>query len=400
MLRRVATALLLTTGISIAAVTSASADSPPPHQVLSNFENYFGASLARDCGFSQPVPGKPGTSLWLFCDTPEFGYNSTTHTWGFITFIPGSTAAEGPTAPNLVPTDLSELTSANTPLPAFPNHDGPAQFLPTPSGLVTDQGTPCVTIPGRQYPASWISGVTRDPATPSDLLISFDNYCVQADAKPPYLPEGFDLAVYDPATNAVTSTAVFTSDTAGGLPAPQVLNSPVLDGSYLYFFNYFCKDPYLTCGASSKNAVYVARVRATPAAWKNPAAYQWATGKGTWSSSASKAKTVIPGVRALGGISAGNYHSVGQPYVLIAQTSIGGNFTVYEASSPAGPWKVKLTGTVPCTSGPPGSTTLCHAIIGHPDLSTRASLFISFLNPGAGPSFNPDGHVEVAAFAW
>jgi hypothetical protein len=54
---------------------------------------------------------------------------------------------------------------------------------------------------------------------------------------------------------------------------------------------------------------------------------------------------------------------------------------------------VKTTGTVPCTAG----TNICHALIGHPDLSTRKSLLISFLNPGAG---NPDGHVEVAAFPW
>jgi hypothetical protein len=388
MLRRIITVLILIAGVTLAPILTARADTSPPGQVLSNFETYFGASLARDCGFSQPLPGEQGTSLWLFCDTPVFGFNSQKQ-WGFLYFIPGSTAAEGPTTRGEVPTDLSELPSTGTPLPVFPDHDAPAQFLPTPAGLVTSEGGTCGPAP--IYAASWIYGVTRDPAQPSDLLITFDNFCVQGAFN--FHPEGFGLDVYDPSTNTVVSHTVFKEDTTTGLTPQQVLGSPVISGGYLYLFGLLCKDPANTCPANSANAVYAARVRATPGAWDNAADYRWFAGGGHWSASPGAAKSVIPGVQPLGEVSTEDFRSVGQGFVLLVQTSLSGAFTAYESSSPAGPWRVKTTGTVPCTAG----MTLCHALIGHPDLSTRQSLLVSFLNPGAG---NPDGHVEVAAFPW
>jgi hypothetical protein len=353
--------------------------------VLSNYETSTGNSLARDCGFSQPIPGKPGNSLWLFCDTPTYGYNSSKQ-WTLIGFITGSTAAASPTTPGQVPTSLSELTSTGKALPAFPNQDAPAQFLPTPTGLVTTAGAAC-TSPS--YAASWINGVTDDPAQPSDLLIVYDNFCVQSSFG--FTPEGFGIAVWNPATNSIVNTTVYAN--TKGLTPPEVLGSPIISGSYLYLYNFNCADSSITCPANSANAVYVARVPDTPTAWDNPADYQWYAGSGTWTSNPAAAQTAIPGVQPVGGISAGYYPSVGQGFVIIVQTSIGGAFSVYESTTPVGPWTLKTSGTVPCTSG----TTLCHAIIGHPDFSTTSSLMISFLNPGAG---NGDGHVELADFPW
>ena len=399
MLRRIIIVLILVLGASAASLTRASADSAPPSQVLSNFENHFGASIARDCGFSQPLPGQRGTSLWLFCDTPVYGFAPGGGPWGLTEFITGSSAAEGPATRGLVPTDLSELTSANTPLPAFPNVDGPERFLTVPSGLVTAEGTACGAT-SASYAASWISGVTRDPALPADLLISFDNYCVEGAFN--FHPEGFGLAVYDPATNALTSRLVFSADTTAGLTAPLVLGSPVSDDGYLYLYNYVCASESYTCGASPGNAVYLARVPADPSAWDDSAAYQWFVRPGTWSSAPASAGSVIPGDTAIAGIDVGDFRSVGHGFALIAQESLEGAFTVYQARSPAGPWKVTTTGTVPC----PADTIDCHAIIGHPELSTRGSLLISFFNPGAVPFYNPsapastDGHLEIAAFPW
>lgn len=397
MLRRVITILVSLTAIVFVPVVTANADAAPPAQVLSNFENYFGSDITRDCGYSQPVPGESGTSLWLFCDTPWYGVLPN-GTWGLAGFITGSTAAEGPTEPGEVPTDLSELTSVNTALPTFPNHDGPEQFLPPPTGLVTSSGTACGGTSG-SYPARWISGLTQDAADPSDLLISFDDYCVQGAET--FLAEGYGLAVYDPETNQASIVTVFSSPTVTGIDAQEDLGSPVFSGNYLYLFNYVCPDPGITCPASPQDAVYAARVSANPADWDTPADYHWFAGSGAWSSSPGAATSVIPGVQPLGGISAGDYASVGEGFALITQTSLGGGFTVYTAKSPAGPWKEKLTGTVPCASGTAG---LCHAIIGHPDLSTSSSLLVSFWNPGAAPEYAPsepaEGHVEVAAFTW
>lgn len=398
MLRRVITVFVLIAGVSLIPLLPADAAAPPPHQILSNYENFSKASLARDCGFSQPVPGKHATSLWLFCDTAVYGFNSS-HVWGLTGFITGSTAAEGPATPDRVPTGLSELTPANTRLPRFPNHNAPARFLTVPSGLVTQAGATCGAT-NASYAASWISGVARDPASPSDLLISFDNYCVEGALT--FHPEGFGLAVYNPTTNRLSSRLVFKADTNTGLTAPRVLGSPVVFRGYLYFFNYQCVSSQVTCAANPKNAVYLARVRATPTAWDNPSSYRWFAKPGTWTSSPGKAGSVIAGATVLGGLNVGDYRSLGQGFVMIAQESIVGAFTVYEASSPAGPWRVKTKGTVAC----PADVFGCHAIIGHSELSTRKSLLISFYNPGAVPFYNPtapastDGHLELAAFPW
>jgi hypothetical protein len=87
--------------------------------------------------------------------------------------------------------------------------------------------------------------------------------------------------------------------------------------------------------------------------------------------------------------------------VLIEQTNIVGGFTVYQASHPSGAWREKMSGTVPCMIK---GDSFCRAIIGHPELSTRSHLLVSFFNPGALPHYNmsagAEGHVEVAAFPW
>jgi hypothetical protein len=49
---------------------------------------------------------------------------------------------------------------------------------------------------------------------------------------------------------------------------------------------------------------------------------------------------------------------------------------------------------VPCTDGTEhGAEGLCRALIGHPELSTRSRLMISYYDPG-------NDHVDVAAYPW
>jgi hypothetical protein len=386
--RRLLFVLVVFTGVAFAAPVTAVADTSPPSQVLSNFENVTGDSIARDCGFSQSLPAKPGTSIWLFCDSPVYGFKG--GKWHLVSFITGSTAAEGPVTPGKVPTRLSELTSTGTPLPAFPNHNAPQRFLSVPKGLVTKAGGACGAT-SASYAASWIYGVTRDAARPSDLLISFDNFCVQGAFT--FTPEGFGLAVYDPANNTVVSRTVYTALNPTGLSAQQVLGSPVFSGSYLYLFGFRCADPGTVCPASSRDAIFLARVPAKPASWDTARDYQWFVRPGVWSRSPKAAGSVIPGARPLGGVNVTDFSSLKQGLVMIEQTTIGGGFTAYQAGSPAGPWRQKTAGTVPCGHG---STGVCHALIAHADLSNSDKLLVSFFNPASGPK----GHLEVAAFAW
>src|SRR5260370_22208369 len=249
------------------------------------------------------MPPDPSIGVWLFCDTAVTGANSQLQ-WRWLAQINGTTGAEGPAHPGEVPNALSELATPGSGMPAMPNHDGPAQFLPAPSGLVTSGGLSCDVTNGA-YPASWISGVTQDAANPSDVLISYDNYCV------PIMPssneltgEGFGLAAYDPASNTLDSqVTVFAS--SGGQPlGPQLLlGSPLFSGAPLFLFaSYFPHHNHvgLACTAGSGgNAVYLARVGATPASWQGASDFRWYAGACRWPTSASSATPVIPAATPL-----------------------------------------------------------------------------------------------------
>ena len=94
------------------------------------------------------------------------------------------------------------------------------------------------------------------------------------------------------------------------------------------------------------------------------------------------------------GISVGDYAADGHGLVMVEQTSLAGGFQVWQARSPAGPWRRIITGVVPCSQGAQrGPEALCRAVIGHPELSTRGQLLISYFDPG-------NDHVDVSAYPW
>jgi hypothetical protein len=361
----------------------------PPTPVLSSVERSGRVSLARDCGYSAPLPADPGRSLWLFCDTGVYVRDAGRPGWSLQRFITGSTAAvgAGPAGPgpaDRAPGVLSEVaTPGAAAAPGAARTGGtPAPFLAHPAGLVMPDGLPC-GLDG-SYPASWVSGVTRVPSAP-DLLITFDNYCVLSGAGG-FLREGFGLAEYDPATGTVSSdVTVFGTGAAATL-----LGSPVFSGRYLYLYGPACAGPK---DGRCAGTMFEARVPASPAAWTDPLSYQWLA-KGPWTSDAAAAAPVIAGPGPAG-VSVASFAGVGRGFVLIEQTNIEGAFTVYRSASPAGGWRPVRSGRVPCRDGA-GYANFCRAIIGHPELSTPGQLVLSYFDPAAGPR----GHVIVAGFRW
>jgi hypothetical protein len=382
-------------GLGAACAAPAPPPQPPSWLVQSNYQRVTGDAVRRDCGYSTPLPGKPGWSIWLFCDTVVTSADGN----AVERLILGTdTAAEGPYQAGRAPGWLTEVPTPPTPTTRPPHRlalspgTAPQPFLPAPDGLELPGGLlPCAG-PG-SYPAAWISGVVRASSSGAagQLLIAYDDYCVNGSADAP-TAEGFGLVSYDPAGNALGPvTLVFRSGFGLPLSPQQVLGSPIVgaDG-YLYLFG-FCQaaPPPAGCGAGQ---VFLARTVATPASWGNPFGYQYWTGDG-WAAQPAAAGSLLPAAHPLG-VSVGDYAADGHGLVMIEQTSLNGGFQAWQARSPAGPWRRLLAGRVPCTRGTePGTDGLCRALIGHPELSTRSDLLISYYNPG-------NGHVGVAAYPW
>ena len=117
--------------------------------MLSNYERSTGDTIRRDCGYSSPLPGRPGWSIWLFCDTAVISGQART----IKRLILGTgTAADGPYQAGQVPAWLSEVPTPPTQL-AMPSSAAPQPFLPAPHSLqLPGSMRPC-TGPGA-YPAA------------------------------------------------------------------------------------------------------------------------------------------------------------------------------------------------------------------------------------------------------
>ncbi len=375
----------------IASSATAQADDPPPAPVRSEFENYWGAGLHRDCGFAQPVPGQSGQAFWLFCDT------AVTNLWGEPAgFIPGSTAARGPFTPGMVPTVLSELPTPPAAVPAMPNHNGPAQFLPTPTGLYERNGTtPCGTSTGPDdpidsYPASWISGLTTIPST-NRFLITYIDVCVQTGWV--FVVSRFGMVEYTPSTNTLSGqTTVFSAAPGADLPLQQQnLGSPIFgsDGN-LYVFSKHCTaaDAFTRCTGGS---IWEARVASGSRG--TASAYRWRNGS-SWVTSAASATSIVSGATPTD-ISVHSYANVGRGIVIVENNSLGGDYRLFSASTPSGTFSA-LGGPRNTGGGcevPPGVDDFCHAMIGHPELSTTSQLAISYYAV-------EDRHVRVTTSPW
>jgi len=367
--------------------TACGSGRPPPRLVTSRYETATGHRIVRDCGFSVPLPGQARRSLWLFCDTAvtarggrELGYP----------ILGAGTAAEGPYTAGRGPGVLSELATPGTdPAGAsgaglLPALAAPQPFLPLPASLTRPASTVPCSAGSRIYPARWVTGAAREPGSSGHVLISYTDYCVSGGDT--FTAEGFGLLDYDPAANALGPPApVFTAQPGQLLPQPQALGSPVFRGGYLYLFGW--------CGPGcDRGGVFLARTRAVAAAWDNGFTYQYWTGLG-WSADPSHAAP-LSGYREPVGVSVADYSAEGHGLVMIEQTSAGGDFSLWQAPAPTGPWRQIQSGRVPCTAGQrTRPVDLCRALIGHPELSTGDELLMSFYNPG-------DSHVEVATFGW
>lgn len=360
----------------------AAADVAPPANELSQFETHWGASLARDCGFSRRLPS--GQALWLFCDTAIYDFT------GKLTgFIAGTTAAEGTFSAGRVPTGLVEVPTPPGALAGRSPFIGPARFLPNPSNLVRANGTAC-TNSSAGYPAAWASGMAQEPGGSSRLVITYMEVCVDNGA---LLVEGFGLVEYDSANNTIVSgpTEVFRAAPGTQLPAQQQLGSPIFSGGSLFLFSSVCdSSAFGACGAGR---IFLARVGGTPSSWQHGQNYAyWTSGSPTWTSNFQLAQSVISGATPLA-VTVDSYP--GKGLAIVEETTIGGAFRIWKAPAGTftGAWTLGPTrSSLPGCDGGSG-LNLCRAMTGHPEISTTSTLLMSYFDPASN-------HVTVVGIPW
>lgn len=340
--------------------------------------------IGRDGGHS--VAFSSTQALWLFGDTGQRNGPA---------FLALGSAAIGPYQAGVAPSALNELP--RPPSPPQPGLTSPANFFPAVQGLLTPDDPPvaCGSSGSNSYAAAWASGGARIPGTNRVMLI-WAELCVAIGEGRGWPVERLRMAEYDPATNQFVRFATpFVADPLPqGLPATKQVSNPVFGGDgFLYLF-----------GASREpSSIFVARVSANPAAWNNPANYQWwgrpGGGLARWTTDHTSAISVVAGVEPWG-VHIADYTAVGggKKLAMIVKDSFfdSPHFRLYTADTPLGPWSAGPAGRVPdhCQGGGFG----CYAFHGHPELSTAESFVFSWFSPG---DRNPDGgHVRLGTIRW
>jgi hypothetical protein len=348
--------------------------SPSAPPVLSTYEN-SSRWVSRDDGVSVSLPN--GTDLWIFGDTAVFQSNGS-GPMAMTRLIRGGTAAAGSYTPGRIPSSLEEVPSPGHP-PALSPNNPPAPSMPTPTDvyLPNGSGNRCTTGPG-QYSARWAMGAVIIPQTP-EVLITYTEVCVTNGGA--ISAEGWGFLEYNWRTGAIDAGPddVFRPLRSGvPLPSHLSLGNPVITGNQVTLYSATCTKLFVGCGAGQVYATTLADDRATLA---NQASYHVApiaTDRSTAWHPVGLAVTAYPDV----------------PYRMIETTAITGTYDVLTATTPAGPWHLETTGTVPgCQSLARG---FCYGLIGHPELSTSSQLVITYYDPGTGPPTNlggPAGHL-------
>jgi hypothetical protein len=330
-------------------------------------ETASGAVLERDAGISVALPN--GRDLWIFGDTSSFSAASSSSS----AFIGGSTAAKGKYVPGKTPSALKDVQAAG----ATPTT--PSQFIPTPTDTVMPDGSgrACTPANGAIYSARWPTGAALLD-DPKQLLVTYTDVCVTSTTS--FTVEGWGFMIYSWRNAKIKAGPydVFPPAQNGAPLSPdRSYQSPIVSKGQITLFTSQCASLFIACNSGSVSATTIPD---NPLAMAVPASY---VAQPAVTDGATAWKPVNVSVAA---------YPTGLR--LIEQTSIGGTFIVFSATSPTGPWHAFYSGTLPgCSSTPKG---FCYAFVGHPELGNNSTLTVSYFKPDSPQNANV-GHVDLAA---
>jgi hypothetical protein len=352
-------ATALTVGVVGSAVTlcvPGGAASAPPKllgPVLSHAENAT-TTLARDGGFSVPLPN--GYDFWVFADTPRYEFRR--NRWEIAGFIAGSTAGMARFTPGkTLRNRISEIRSGAR----LRRTNEPAQFMSTPVAYMPDgSGRRCRAKKGESnaFSVRWPTGAALMPDK-ANVLVTYAVVCVFNAYS--FTAQGWGFALFDYRRQRFSHgpTDVVEAERSGtAIPPEAMWGSPIIVNRRVTFFAWSC------CTGPS---VYSATMDATVPALTRRASY---------------VPEPVPGLPMTYNIHVAprsKTHDMFSMYVLSGRR---GEYLLYAASSPNGPWSQVGSGVLPrCDKRAFG----CHSIALHPELSPAGRLVISYYLADFGP---------------
>ncbi len=331
-------------------------------------------SWGRDGGISVPLPG--GRDLWIFADTPRYQYMQ--GKWKLSGFVYGSSAAElGYTQGHRLAGPLYEIVPGHRPSP----RNQAAQLIPSPRLYLPDgSGRACNKANGGYAAAAvrWATGAALLPDQ-TNVLISFLDVCVTSPSV--YAAQGWGFTEFNWKTNRLSVAPVDVippSKSGAEIPSSHYFGSPVIQGNKVTFFSETC--------CSRGSAILRTTLPATTAALRNRASY------------APKPISGLPATFALSVVPPSRFSS---RFLMYWMSGLKGQYRIYTAPEPWGPWTRKASGSLPrCGSNP---YSCRNSVNMHPELSSSSQLLVSYYFPGYGPGIatkHPYPHLPLGHVVW
>ncbi len=171
---------------------------------------------------------------------------------------------------------------------------------------------------------------------------------------------GFALFNYKKRKFSVAPTDVIPARRNGAeLPSTQMYVAPIVVGRNVTFYSWAC--------CSGESGVYATTVKAKPKALKRRTSY---------------VPELLPDVPPTFNVHVANRSKTHSTFTMFVPSGALGEYSIFVASSPLGPWSATASGVLPhCDEGP----DICNSMALHPELSPAGRLVVSYHLGNYGP---------------
>lgn len=336
---------------------------PGARHLMSSFEYVGRGRVVRDGGWSEVIPGTSEV-LFAFGDGGlQFGTGSSR---GLHHPVFHSSLATTPKVGGLPGLLTERPNPEGWPLPA-PYQSQIVQTV----GLTDPNGGTC------QYHSTWPTGMVKNPAN-NNLLVPYISRCLEnasggngGEAWSKHQISG--VADYNPSTGVTGLHNVFVAPPGGVLNQRQVLSTPVVDGTNMYFYNAYSTGTYA--------------LKVSTASWRDKTAYRWSR-NGVFDQSDPNLATSI-GAGSSQQISVDRYPTLtGSPYLKITQPGDWKKVTIQKSATPYGPWTTVVSNHTVCWDCRQSNSQVdggdVYTVYGHPEFTVGNKVVLTYTDYATG----------------